>query len=96
MFLLTIKQNQFVKKPSYPFYSENAVCDKRRQGKLANKGNIVVKSLHNNVYLVLNLPVCKIAVCTQVPPHGEISMLRKSGVTIANRLPTDNRQVTNS
>lgn len=43
--------------------------------------------------------VCKIAVCiyrTQVPPHGAISMLRKSALTIANSLSNDNRQVTNS
>ena len=60
---------------------------------------IVLKSFHNNVYLVLSLPVCKITVCiyrTQFPPHGAISMLRKSALTIANRLPNDNRQVTNS
>lgn len=60
---------------------------------------IVLKSFHNNVYLVLSLPACKIAVCiyrTQVPPHGAISMLKKSALTIANRLPNDNRQVTNS
>lgn len=60
---------------------------------------IVLKSFHSNVYLVLSLPVCKIAVCiyrTHVPPHGAILMLRKSALTIANRLPNDNRQVTNS
>ena len=60
---------------------------------------IVFKSFHNNVYFVLSLPVCKIAVRiyrTQVPPHGAISMLKKSALTIANRLPNDNRQVTNS
>lgn len=59
-----------------------------------------MKSFQNDVYLVLSLPVCKIAVCiqhgTQVPPHGALSMLRKSALTIANRLPNDNRQVTNS
>ena len=60
---------------------------------------ILLKSFHNNVDFVLSLPVCKIAVCiyrTQVPPHGAILMLRKSALTIANRLPNDNRQVTNS
>ena len=60
---------------------------------------ILLKSFHNNVDFVLSLPVCKIAVCiyhTQVPPHGAILMLRKSALAIANRLPNDNRQVTNS
>lgn len=60
---------------------------------------IVLKSFHSNVYLVLSLPVCKIAVSiyrTQFRPHGGILMLRNSALTIANRLPNDNRQVTNS
>ena len=68
----------------------------RRLEDLKFRKGIVLKSFQNNVYLVLILPVCKIAVCsfrTQVPPHGAISMLRKRALTFATRLPNDNRQV---
>lgn len=68
----------------------------RRLEDLKFRKGIVWKSFQNNVYLVLILPVCKIAVCsfrTQVPPHGAISMLRKRALTFATRLPNDNRQV---
>lgn len=68
----------------------------RRLEDLKFRKGIVLKSFQNNVYLVLILPVCKIAVCsfrTQVPPHGAISMLRKRALTFATRLPNDNHQV---
>lgn len=68
----------------------------RRLEDLKFRKGMVLKSFQNNVYLVLILPVCKIAVCsfrTQVPPHGAISMLRKRALTFATRLPNDNRQV---
>lgn len=68
----------------------------RRLEDLKFRKGIVLKSFQNNVYLVLILPVCKIAVCsfrTQVPPHGAISMLRKRALTFATRLPNDKRQV---
>ena len=56
---------------------------------------IVLKSFHNNVYFVLSLPVCKIAVCIYRNAHKSCPMVQfQCYEKVHWQLPTDCQMIT--